>query len=454
MKKSILILLLFLIYNLTFAQIQLGSGLSVSSYGRLGISTSLKKEQFGSRLNLLNQGSIGGRNEEVDYIEIAPKVQLNKILKLDDNKPEISFVMRWQFYSGTNTLIYSNTQSTIAEAYLQVDSLFKKSNKNYSLWFGQRYYRTFYSNVTDYFYFNNLTAQGLGLTLHNLKFALLTSMKQYSTNNPYGDVLTPNFQKILFSIQYKHELNEKSYLHYLGEIHSHVLANTDSFYSQNSKADIGLVGGVLFHKSFENKNYNELSVRYGYGIANGPSDDNWSSRTYVTYGNPNKDLLYKNAYSVSVVEQYLFNNSKKWNLEFYFIYRYGQGANNPVYIKNFNRENKKQDFSIGARHTLFINDYIHLLTEAHWQTRQYYTAIDSINNFNEIGWGQMTKFSIIPTFVPSGIRDQNARPHFRLVYSIAFYNDKASKNNLSEYLQNNPGEKVGMYLGIKTEWNF
>jgi maltoporin len=66
----------------------------------------------------------------------------------------------------------------------------------------------------------------------------------------------------------------------------------------------------------------------------------------------------------------------------------------------------------------------------------------------------MTKFSFIPTFVPSGIRSQKARPHIRLVYSIAFYNNKASQYNLSDYLKNNPGEKIGMYLGIKTEWNF
>jgi maltoporin len=287
-----------------------------------------------------------------------------------------------------------------------------------------------------------------------LSLALLTTVKQFSPTNPYGDIFTPDFQRILFNIQYKHIINDDLYLHYLGEVQSHVIESTDTTLSQSKKPDIGLVGGVLLHKNFANKNFNELSIRYGYGIANGPGDDNWSSRTYVTYGNPNKDLLYKNAFALSIVEQYVFNNSNKWNLECYIIYRYGQGASNPVYIKDYIRENKKQDFSIGARHTLFINDYIHLITEAHWQTRQYFSPIDSTGNFNEIGWGQMTKFSFIPTFVPSGIRSQNARPHIRLVYSIAFYNNKASQYNLSDYLKNNPGEKIGMYLGIKTEWNF
>jgi maltoporin len=454
MKKIFFYIFGLLLNFVCQAQIQLGDAFSISSYGRLGISTSLKNEQFGARLNLLNQGSIGGRNEEVDYIEISPQAKLNKILKLDSNKPVMSFVMRWQFYSGSNTLIMSNTQSNIVEAYIQVDSLFRKKNKNYSLWFGQRYYRSFYSNVSDYFFYNNSTAQGLGVTLHRLSLALLTTVKQYSSYNPYGDIVTPDFQRILLNIQYKQNINEKLYLHYLGELHSHVIESTDSSFSQSKKPDIGIVGGVLIHKDFNNRNYNELSIRYGYGIANGPGDDNWSSRTYVTYGNPNKDLLYKNAFAVSIVEQYLLNSNKKWNLEFYCIYRYGQGASNPIFIKDYTRENKKQDFSIGARHTLFINDYIHLLTEAHWQTRQYFTSVDSIGNYQEIGWGQMTKFSIIPTFVPSGIRDQNARPHIRLVYSIAFYNDKASQYNLSEYLKNNPGEKIGMYLGIKTEWNF
>lgn len=66
----------------------------------------------------------------------------------------------------------------------------------------------------------------------------------------------------------------------------------------------------------------------------------------------------------------------------------------------------------------------------------------------------MMKFSLIPTFVPTGIRDQNTRPHIRFVYSIAWYNETARQYNLSDYLRNNPGSQFGMYAGIKTEWDF
>lgn len=70
------------------------------------------------------------------------------------------------------------------------------------------------------------------------------------------------------------------------------------------------------------------------------------------------------------------------------------------------------------------------------------------------GLGKMTKLTIGPTYVPSGKRDQNARPHFRLIYSIAFYNEVVEEYGLSQYYEADNRGKVGQYLGLKTEWWF
>lgn len=341
----------------TWAQIRVSDYLTMSSYERLGISSSLRKEQIGSRLNLLNQGSIGGCHEETDYIDIAPTAHISRLMRLDSTAPHIALVMRWQFFSGASGgLIFDNTQAVIAEAYILVDSMYTKKGKHISVWMGQRYYRQYYSRITDYFFYNNLTAQGIGITIAKCSLALMTTVPQTTAGSPYGDVLTPDFQRLLLNFQYKQQLNDKNYIKYLGEVHSQVIERIDTAANNNANPDVGLVAGALWGKEWNNKNSNELAIRYGYGLANGPGDDNWSSRTYVSYGNPNKDNVYKGAFAINVVEQFKIETNPHWDLELYGIYRYSEGAKNAVYMNGFTRENKKQDISIGARHTWFLKD--------------------------------------------------------------------------------------------------
>ncbi|MCU0417712.1 MAG: carbohydrate porin [Cytophagaceae bacterium] len=450
-----LFLLLFLCWNtFSYAQNKVGSYFSLSSYGRLGISTSLRNEQYGVRLNLLNQGSIGGRHEENDYIEVAGTAHISQLMQLPRTAPNIQLILRWQFFSGSNTLIFSNTQSVLGEAYILVDSIATKKQRYFSLWMGQRYYRYHYSPITDYFYFNNSTAQGVGIAFTKLKVALLTVVPQNTPGSPYGDILAPDFQRIMANIQYRIPLANRSYLDVLGEVHSHVLKIIDSIGFTYTPPDIGWVIGALWYTPMSERHSNSISLRYGAGIANGPGDDNWSSRTYVTYGNPNDKGLYAGAYGINIVDQWKYKATDKYEVEAYAIYRYAQGAAKPTYLESFTRENKKQDVSLGLRHTYFISDRVHLLSEVHWQTRQYVTALDSVGQDKALGWAQMTKVSIIPTFVPTGKRDAAARPHIRLVYSIAFYDTTARTYQLSDYLRSHPDKKVGMYLGIKTEWDF
>lgn len=217
--------LLLIVFTLpAWSQIRVSDYLSISSYGRLGISSSLRKEQIGSRLNLLNQGSIGGRHEETDYIEIAPTAHISRLMHLDNKAPHIALVMRWQFFSGASGgLIFDNTKAVIGEAYILVDSMYTKKGKHVSVWMGQRYYRQYYSRITDYFFYNNLTAQGIGVTIAKCSLALLTTVPQTISGSPYGDVLTPDFQRLVLNLQYKQPLGESHYIKYLAEAHSQVI---------------------------------------------------------------------------------------------------------------------------------------------------------------------------------------------------------------------------------------
>ncbi|MFV7235588.1 carbohydrate porin [Flavobacterium sp. ZB4R12] len=50
-----------------------------------------------------------------------------------------------------------------------------------------------------------------------------------------------------------------------------------------------------------------------------------------------------------------------------------------------------------------------------------------------------------------GKKDPWSRPHIRLVYTLAHYNDYARDHNYSPYLQVNQ-KSWGSFIGVKTEW--
>lgn len=86
--------------------------------------------------------------------------------------------------------------------------------------------------------------------------------------------------------------------------------------------------------------------------------------------------------------------------------------------------NRKQDIAFGARGTWFLKVWLYLLHEFDMIWRK-----DGTQDF-----GQMAKFTIVPTFVSTAVKDVWARPHFRLVYSVAHYNKFAADNLYSPYL--------------------
>lgn len=217
----------------------------------------------------------------------------------------------------------------------------------------------------------------------------------------------------------------------------------------NYPADNGYVVGAKYLKNFHSKipgSFNAISARYGTGIANG--GDGGTSRTYVTYGAPNIETnSFKKAYSLALTETFLLHLNKNYSLNGYAIYTKSRGASDslnkaPDYLGKQLLFNRKQDIAAGARGTWFIKDWLHLLHEFDLAWRK-----DGTQDF-----AQMTKFTIAPTFVPTAVRDVWARPHFRLVYSVAHYNKFAADNLYSPYLAQSGTKDWGQYIGAKVEW--
>jgi maltoporin len=217
----------------------------------------------------------------------------------------------------------------------------------------------------------------------------------------------------------------------------------------NYPSDIGFAAGVKYFNNFTNYlpgSFNAVSVRIGTGIANG--GDGGSSKTFLTYGGPNLETNnFHKAYSLAVTETFLLNISRQYSLNGYGIFTKSKGASDslnktPDYFGKQMLFNQKTDFSVGARGTWYVTDWFHLLHEFDLAWRK-----DGTQDV-----AQMTKFTIAPTLVPSAQRDVWARPHFRLVYSVAHYNKFAADNLYSAYLAQSGSRSWGHYIGIKAEW--
>jgi maltoporin len=196
-------------------------------------------------------------------------------------------------------------------------------------------------------------------------------------------------------------------------------------------------------KKFLPGSFNQLSVRYGTGIANG--GDNGNSFTWTTFGAPDARGKYAGAYSLAIVEHFLVNLSKKISINGYGVYTHSKGGSSSHHMaKSFNGSmiyNQKTDFVVGARSLYYCTHWLHLISELHFAQR--------INGTEPAA--QMWKFSFAPTIVPLGKNNPWCRPHIRLIYTLARYNDNALKSQLSPFLELND-KQWGSYLGIKTEW--
>jgi maltoporin len=96
---------------------------------------------------------------------------------------------------------------------------------------------------------------------------------------------------------------------------------------------------------------------------------------------------------------------------------------------------------VGFRSFYYVTKWLHLIEEVHYAVRK-----DGDNPE-----ANMWKFTFAPTIAPLGQKDPWSRPHIRLVFTVAHYNDYARDHNYSPYLQVNQNS-WGTYIGVKTEW--
>ncbi|MCO4294581.1 carbohydrate porin [Solitalea sp. MAHUQ-68] len=467
MNKSLLLSGYLLLTLLTFAPQQSFSQtvtnkmFSFGGYGRVGVGFAPAiKGSLGRSLNLNGMGSIGGRLEEMDYLEMITAMHFSP--KINDKKTNINIQTRLAVYTAQGQFIGNVTSNSFGGITFSLPEIYAEANNimgsEWSAWIGARLLRSNDVHIADHFFFDDHSSQGFGVKYKNTSFSVLFpgSVDTTSSLPPYFYLNivngTPTLglrQRTVLVAEHEFKLNDKNTLKALGEYHALADATIEDENTPfNYPADNGWVLGLKHIASINTAlpgSFNQLAIRYGAGIANG--GDGGGSKTWLTYGAPNfNSQKFTDAYSWAFVEHFLFNLSNRFSINGYGIYTKSHGAADslnkaPDYM---GREvfNRKTDLGIGVRTFVYITDWFHLMNELSFASRK-----DGSQDA-----AQMVKFGIIPTLVPTGKRDPWARPHLRFVYTVAHYNDFARDNLYSPYLQQIGNKSWGHYVGVKAEW--
>jgi maltoporin len=418
-----------------------------SMYGRVGLGWTPSGEFIHGRTLNLTGSSIGGRLEEGDYLEPSVKVHLLKPGATAEAAYADAVVTpaMWAkngLYIGVTSNRFDETlEVELGEAYVTAGNVLAPGLK---FWGGERFYRGTNVYLADYWYYNNLSAQGAGVQYGPLDVAVL--LQTSGTDRMYnldddGDgvddgAMDVRRQRTVLVGQYTQALPAGHSAQLLTELHVLPRATAEATMDGEERAlpsDHGWVVGLKGHLDLGHGSFSDLSVRYGARIANGGRG---GAPTWVTFGDPGEDGRYEGALGIEVVEHALVNVSPLLALNGYGVLHYGEGGSGA-------RDDKFTDYAVGAQSTLFLHDQFHLVNEASYQG---YRLGDGDP------FGNAVKLSIAPTLVPGGKRDVWARPHLRIFYTVAFYDDEAVDKLYSPYLQTVGPESVGHYLGTRVEW--
>lgn len=432
---------------------------SIGSYGRVGIARA-DNFQYPRSLNLNGMGSMGGRMEEADYLELATALRFAPVSGTADTT-NITVEARMAFYTTQGQIIGNVTSKSFGGITAALPELFAEARNimgsPWSLWVGARFFRGDDIHIADHFYFDDHSSQGFGVQYKNTQFSIMFPAAADSTSSlpPYFYLNivngTPTLglrNRSVYILEHSIPMKE-GYLKLMTEYH--LLANgteEDTTSATNYPSDFGFVLGAKFKKSLPTQmpgSFYDVSVRYGSGIANG--GDGGGSKTFLTYGGPNLETKdFRNAFSVAATANIVWNINRNYSIQGYSIFTKSQGASDSTNMTpDYNGKmlyNQKLDFSVGARGTWYIKDWFHFLHELNFATRKDGTQDPA----------QMFKLSLAPTLVPNGKRDVWSRPHFRFVYSVARYNQFAADNLYSPYLAQSGNQRWGHYFGVKTEW--
>jgi maltoporin len=432
------------------------SNFSLGTTGRIGVGLSPNGEGNNWKpLNLSGQGSLGGRMEQVDYVDILPAIHFTpKIIGKDSTN--VTFQMRLGMYSANGQFVgnvssRSNNGLTfiLPEAYVEATNIL---GSKWSAWAGSRFRRYDDIHISDYFYFDDHSSQGFGVKYKNTELTMLMPASSDSTGvYPYNYQVTvagatnPAIrQRMVWIGEQSFHFKNNQTIKLLGEFH--YVSKSSQEASKNYPSDNGWVAGIKYNSPFKTVkpgSFNQISARYGSGIANG--GDNGNTFTWATYGAPDSEGKYTNAYSFTMVEHFLLNISNKFSINGYGVFTKSKGgsssSNTDEYFNGKQLYNQKTDFVVGVRNFFYVTNWFHLIQEVHYAVRK-----DGDNPE-----ASMWKFSLAPTLVPLGKRDPWSRPHIRLVATVARYNDYAKDHNYSPFLQINQ-KRWGSYVGVRTEW--
>ena len=281
---------------------------SIGSYGRVGVDWSfVNGGSIGRRLNLNNMGSIGGRLEEQDYLEIAPAFHFKP---KEGSETSINAQVRFSLYSNSLSLFGNSSTSSLGGLTLAVPEIFVEARningKDLTLWVGSRLYRGPDVHIADHFYFNDHSGQGFGIEYKKTRFAttFVSSTDTTSTVPPYfylniktGTESAALRQRTVFLAEQDFDIDDNNKITLLGEYHR--MADADSELEAenlpedendiitNFPSDKGFVLGLRHNHTFskmKSGSFNDFTIRYGSGIANG--GDGGVSRTSATFGAP------------------------------------------------------------------------------------------------------------------------------------------------------------------------
>jgi maltoporin len=424
-------------------------------YGRMGIGWSPTGQVIaGQYMNLGDRRAIGGRLEEGDYLQPGLRFHLLRGDRQGDTK--VDLVMDVEIFSADGSIVSDLANDwkliTLApeQAYVQVHNLFHVEGLD--LWMGARLYRKNILYIADYFYFNNLPAQGVGVLYKGLDAAVLvntgsspffvTQLEQSATPPP-GPAVVKRLRTMIVA-QYSRPLGHgSSFVQGLGEFHV-VGKSRDAVAAappHDNPTDFGWVLGVKLHLDLGGDRFNDASFRYGGGIANGAAS---GRSTFDTFGSPASDGTYRGAYGIEAVDHFLWNVGKRLTLNGYATLHYDRGARDymPLALSP-SPPDTRLDFAVGLRSIIYVVDQFQMLAEATFQGRQD----------QALPMGTVLKLSVAPTVVPAGERGSYwSPPFFRFIYTFGYYNQAAVDQLLSPFLATVGPTRFAHFLGARVEW--
>ncbi|KPE52787.1 carbohydrate porin [Chryseobacterium indologenes] len=435
---------------------------SLGTTGRIGAGYSPNADgKTGRQLNLNNQGSLGGRMDQGDYVDFLPAFHFSPVVNGDSTtSTKIDMQARLSFYSGGTFLGNVDSKSNqgmiiaLPEAFVEARNIM---GSDWDVWAGSRWLRYDDIHIADYFYFDDHSATGWGIKHKNTRFSMffpaaIDTAASNSTPYSYTNVISGSKnliyrQREVFVLEQALPFKNSGHsLKLLAEFH-HVEKSGENSIEQYP-SDRGWVFGAKLNTRLPTEipgSFNQISVRYGTGIANG--GDNGNTQTWRTYGAPDElTKTYKSAYSLTVVEHFLWNISNRWALNPYAVFTKSKGGSvsNDKAVDYYHREifNRKTEFNTGIRATYYFNNWFHLLSEFHYASRKNGTQ-DAAS---------MMKLVFAPTIVPTAERSVWARPHIRFIAEVSRYNNQAMNSLYSPFLQQSGAKRFGTYFGIRTEW--